>query len=169
MGAVPAAATSMASLALTAAGTISKGQGEQAADEMQAARADKAAEFGKLNAGLTDTVMRENLNTTLGNIEAIRAAGHVDPTSPTTAAIMDRQEKISDRQRTSALVSINAQVADDQASAVYLRKAGAYAVTQSKTAALAGVLGGIGKGLTAGSGGFPGGGGDGGGGSPDGS
>jgi hypothetical protein len=34
--------------------------------------------------------MRENLNVTLGNIEAVRGAAGVDPTSPTTAALMER-------------------------------------------------------------------------------
>lgn len=164
MGAAAAGASSMASLALTAAGTISKGQGEKAADEMQAAKAEQAAEFGKLNAGLTDSVMRENLNTTLGNIDVIRAAGNIDPTSPTTAAIEDRQSQVSNRQRNAALVSINAQVASDQASAAYLRQAGSFALKQSYLGAAAGVLGGIGKGLGSGSFGLPGGGG----GSPDG-
>lgn len=145
----------MASLALTAAGTISKGQGVQAADEMQAAKAEQAAEFGKLQAGLTDTVMRENLNTTLGNISVIRAAGNIDPTSPTTAAIEDRQSQISNRQRNASLVSINAQVASDQASAAYLHQAGAFALKQSYLGAAAGVFGGISKGLSSGSFGLP--------------
>lgn len=158
MGAVPSTVASLASLGLTAAGTVAKGQGVQAADEMQAARADRAAEFGKVQATLTDTTMRENLNTTLGNIDVIRAASNIDPSSPTTAALEDRQRQISDRQRTAAVTTINAQVADDQASANYLRQAGAFALSQSKVAALAGVLGGIGKAFGSFSGGSPGGG-----------
>jgi hypothetical protein len=51
---------------------------------MQAERAERAAQFGKLQATLADTTMRENLNTTLSNIDVIRAAAKIDPTSPTT-------------------------------------------------------------------------------------
>jgi hypothetical protein len=59
---------------------------EASKDEMLADQADRAADFGRLQAGLTDVTLREDLNRTLGNIETIRAAGRVDPSSPTTAA-----------------------------------------------------------------------------------
>src|SRR6185503_19379850 len=103
--------------------------------------------------------MRENLNTTLGNIEAIRAAGNIDPTSPSTSAVLDRQAQISNRQRTAADVTINSQVAADEASANYLRQAGKFAVTQSYLQAAAGVAGGVAKGMSGGTFGFGGGGG----------
>jgi hypothetical protein len=156
MGVAAAGASSMASLALTAMGTISAGQGADAADQMKADQAERAADFGKLQATLTDTTMRENLNTTLGNIEAIRAAGNIDPTSPTTAAVLDRQTQISNRQRTAADVSINSQVEADEASASYLRQAGSFAVTQSYLQAAAGVAGGVAKGASSGVFGFGG-------------
>lgn len=126
-----AGAASIASLGLSAYSSITKGQGTKAADEMQAARAERAAEFGKLQAGLTDTHFREELNTTLSNIEVIRAAGRIDPTSPTTAAVEERQRMLSERQRTAALLNIESQASEDEASAAYLRKAGDYAVSQS--------------------------------------
>src|SRR5438093_1112218 len=95
MGAAAAGASvaSIASMGLSAYGSVLGGkakkqeldfQGSQYG--MQADRASRAAEFGKLQASLTDTVLRENLNVTLGNIDVMRAAAHVDPTSPTTAA-----------------------------------------------------------------------------------
>ncbi len=126
-----AGAASIASLGLSAYSSILKGQGTKAANEAQAARAERAAEFGKLQAELTDTHFREELNTTLGNIEVIRAAGHIDPTSPTTAAIEDRQRMLSGRQRGAALLNIRSQIAEDLSSADYLRKAGDFAVSQS--------------------------------------
>src|SRR6202022_1667893 len=103
-------------------------------------------------AGLTDTTMRENLNTTLSNIEVIRSAARIDPTSPTTAAVESFETMKSDRQRPAALVSINAQVAEDEASAAYLKQAQRFALGQGDTAeemgwlkGFAGLLGGLGQ------------------------
>lgn len=142
-----AAVSSVASIGLSAMATVQKGEGEQAADDFKAARAEEAAKFGRVQADLTDTTMREQLNTTLSNIDAIRAGGGVDPSSPTTAAIEDRNTELSDRQRTTQLVSLRSQANSDEAGAAYLRKAGDFALTQSYTQAAAGVAGGIAKGF----------------------
>lgn len=123
-----ASGASIASLGLSAFSSITKGQGTQAADEFQAAKAERAAQFGRLQAELTDTTMREQLNTTLSNIDVIRAAGRVDPTSPTTAAIEAHNTMLSDRQRTAALLNIKSQISEDEASAKYLHEAGDYAL-----------------------------------------
>lgn len=144
-----AAGASVASLALTAAGDITKGNATQASDNFQADRATRAAQFGETQANLTDTTMRENLNTTLGNIEAVRGAANIDPSSPTTAALMDRSSELSDRQRMAAVGSIKQQSADDLASADYLRRAGDFAVTQSYLAAATDVASAGSKALTA--------------------
>jgi hypothetical protein len=116
---------------------------------VQATRAERAAEFGKMQAGLTDTVMREQLNTTLSNIDVIRAAAHVDPTSATGVAVEAYQSKISDRQRTAALANINQQVAQDTADADYLRKAGQFALNQGYLGAAISAAGAAAKGLAA--------------------
>jgi hypothetical protein len=150
MGAAAAGGASVASLALTVAGDITKGNATKAANDFQADHAQRAAEFGQMQATLTDTTMRENLNTTLGNIEAVRAAANIDPTSPTTAALMDRSEQLSDRQRMAAVGSIKAQAAEDLASADYLRKAGDFAVTQSYLSAATDVFSGVSKGFSKG-------------------
>lgn len=126
-----AGGASIASLALTTASDITAGSGVQAQDDFQADRAERAAQFGAVQATLTDSTMRQNLNTTLGNIEAVRGAAGVDPTSPTTAALMDRSESLSDSQRMAAVGSIKSQDEEDLASAAYLRQAGDFAVTQS--------------------------------------
>lgn len=110
--------------------SVKKGEGAKAADEMQADRLTRAAEFGRVQADLTDTTMREQLNTTLGNIDVIRAAARIDPTSPTTAALEDRQKQISTRERSAAGLSIRSQVAENEDSAAYLRKAGEFALLQ---------------------------------------
>jgi hypothetical protein len=122
-----AAGTSMLSIGLSAYSDIQKGAATQAADEFQANKANEAAKYGRLQADLNDTTYRERLNTTLGNIDAIRAAAHVDPTSPTTAAVEQWQTQISERQRLAASGTLRAQASADDASAEYLRKKGAYA------------------------------------------
>lgn len=142
-----AGGTSLMAIGLTAAGSIAKGQGIQAADEMQAAQAQQAAEFGRTQATLTDATMRERLNTTLANIDAVRAAGHVDPTSPTTASIEDWQKEISRRQQLTSDVSLRSQAATEEASAVYLKSAGEFALTQGYLGAAADIAGGLSKGL----------------------
>lgn len=142
-----AAVSSIASIGLSAMGTIQKGEGEKAAADFKAARAEEAAKFGRLQADLTDTTMRENLNITLANIDAIRAGGNIDPASPTGAAIADQNEMRSDRQRTAALVTARSQANSDEAGAAYLRKAGDFALSQSYTQAAAGIAGGIAKGF----------------------
>lgn len=124
-----------------------KGEGEKAAADFKADQAEQAARFGREQADLTDVTMRERLNSTLANIDAIRAAGHVDPTSPTTAAIEDWQRTLSNRQRTAAVVSQKAQADSDEASAKYLRQAGDFAMTQSYVSAAAGIAGGVAKGM----------------------
>jgi hypothetical protein len=68
-------------------------------------KAARAAEFGKATAAQTDTVMREQLATVLRNIEAVRASGNVDPTSPTTVAMEDRSRPF---QTASALLPLRA-------------------------------------------------------------
>lgn len=142
-----AGAASIASIGLSAMSTIQKGEGEKAADDFKAARAEQAAEFGRLQAGLTDTTDRQHLNITLANIDAIRASGNIDPSSPTGFAIEDRSIERSDLQRTAKLVTLRSQAASDDASARYLRSAGDFALSNSYMQAAAGVAGGLAKGF----------------------
>jgi hypothetical protein len=125
-----ASGASLLSIGLSAYSDVEKGAATQASDEFQADKANEAAKFGRLQADLTDTTSRERLNTTLGNIDAIRAAAHVDPTSPTTSAVEAWQTQISERQRLAASGTQRAQAATDDASANYLRQAGQFAQTQ---------------------------------------
>lgn len=105
-----------------------------AQDTFQGERAKRAAEFGKAQATATDLTMRDQLDQMLGNIDVIRAAGHADPTSPTSAAIKGYETDKSDRQRTAALVSLRSQVAEDEASADFFKQAAGFALTQGTAA-----------------------------------
>lgn len=136
---IAAAASPLAAMGLSAMATIDKGKADQAAQDFKADQAEQAAKFGRLQADLTDTTMREQLNTTLSNIDAIRASGNVGASSPTTAAIEDRNAMLSDRQRTAQLVTLRSQADANDAGAAYLRKAGDFALTQSYTQAGIGI------------------------------
>lgn len=135
---------------MTAVSSIMKGEGTQAADDMQATQLTQAAAFGETQAKLTDTTMRQNLTSTLGNIEAVRAAANVDPTSPTSVALMDQSTQRSDMQRMAAVGTIRTQDETDLASADYLKQAGNFAMTQSYISAAAGVAAAAGKAFTMG-------------------
>lgn len=125
-----ASGASLLSIGLSAYSDVEKGAATQAADEFQADKATENAKFGRLQANLTDTTAHERLNTTLGNIDAIRAAAHVDPTSPTTAAVEQWQTQISERQRLATSGTLRAQAATDDASAAYLKESGQFAQSQ---------------------------------------
>lgn len=145
-----AAGAASGSAALGAISAITSGSGTQASDDQQASRLEQAAAFGETQATLTDATMRENLNTTLGNIETIRAASGTDPNSPTGAALMDRSTELSDRQRLAAVGTIKQQDAEDMASASYLKQAGDFAVKQSYLNAGIGVATSVAKAFTMG-------------------
>lgn len=107
---------------------------EAARSERDADHADRAADFGRLQASLTDASMNETLNSTLGHIQTIRAAGGIDATSPTGQAIAGHETKLADRKRQIALLGINSQVAEDEASAVYLRESAKFSLAQGLSA-----------------------------------
>jgi hypothetical protein len=136
-----ASGTSLLALGLSAYGDVEKGAATQSSDEFQAAKATQAAQVGRLQADLTDTTSHERLNTTLGNIEAVRSAAHIDPTSPTTAAVEQWQTQISERQRLATSGTLRTQAAADDANAAYLTQAGQFAQTQGYLSAAARVAG----------------------------
>jgi hypothetical protein len=130
-----AAGFSLASAGFTAQGDLLKGesaqlqaQGVAAADTFRAEQLQRAAEYGDLKAAQTAGQMTRNLNMTLGNIDATRAAAHDDPTSPTGAAYRGMVEEIGGEQKGITVDSILAQSQEDVANAAYLRQASGQAL-----------------------------------------
>lgn len=123
--------TSLLAIGLKGFGDYTEGQGNKAASDYKAARLEQAARYGRVAAEQTDGQLTEQLNTTLGNIDAIRAAADIDPTSPTTAAIRERQSFVADRQRTTSVNNMLRQAAQSEADANYMRRAGEFALKQS--------------------------------------
>jgi hypothetical protein len=145
-------AISIAGAGFSAYGQIEQAKGVQAGDEARADQLSRAAERGRTAAAQTSAQMTEDLNTTLGNIQVVRAAAGTDPTSPTGAAVLRSQEFVGDRAKDISVENLMAQADENDASANYMRQAGAFALSQGKLGAFATVLKSFGS--AAGSSGF---------------
>lgn len=140
-----AGGTSIASIGLQTYATLLKAQGTATADQYQADKLEKSAQYGELKADQTNAQMTRNLNNVLGNIDAIRAAANTDPTSPTGAAVRDNQEAIGENQRSITVNSIRAQALQDKSDAAFYRQASSDAMLSGEIGAAAGVFGSIAK------------------------
>ena len=100
-------------------------EGQAKADEFQAQQAANAAEYGKVKAAQVGTAMTQNLTAMLGHIQAVRASVGSDPRSPTTAAIMGRQEQVGREDQAIKVGDIEAQSRQDMLqSGMYTQAAG---------------------------------------------
>ncbi|BEV44423.1 hypothetical protein [Afipia carboxidovorans] len=135
---------SLAGAGLSAAGEISKARGQAAGYQFQEAQAQRKAAAARVAADQTDAALREELTTTLGNIGAIRAAAGIDPSSPTTDAIMQRETLISDRNRMIKVGNLNSQAEANDDAAGYYRYAAESAMNTGYMSAFASVIKGIG-------------------------
>jgi hypothetical protein len=111
-----------------------RAEGEANAATFQAQRLDVAAKYGELKASQTGAQMTRNLNTTLGNIDAIRAAAHTDPTSPTGVAVRENTAAIGNEQRNITVDNIKTQTDQQVSDAAYYRTASANALLSGKMA-----------------------------------
>jgi len=87
--------------------------------------------------------MSRQLNQTLGNIDAVRAAANADPNSPTGAAFRENQENIGTDQRITTVDSILQQSRQDRADAAYYKSAASDALFAGEIGAAAGIAKGI--------------------------
>jgi hypothetical protein len=140
----PSTDLSLGSLGLSFYSTILQSQGVATADEFQAQKLEQAATYGELKAVQVGGQMTRNLNQTLGNIDAVRAAANTDPNSPTGAAFRDNQEQIGTDQRTTTVDSILAQARQDRADAQFYRDASSRALLSGNISGAAGILKGLG-------------------------
>lgn len=148
----------LAGVGLTAYSDVAKAQGQQAADNAQAAMLRTKAEYAGAAAAETNATLTDRLATSLGNIDVVRAAGHTDPSSPTTLALRSRTQTIGNQEKAIRVGNILAQQNEDIASANYKTSAGTYAMDMGYLSAATDVVGAIGK-TSPGTFGLPGGGG----------
>lgn len=85
------------------------------------AQAERRALAARTAADQTSAFMREELNTTLGNIMAIRAAAGVTSDSPTGLAILEGQREESNTQRLIKVGNLKAQASMSDADAAFYR------------------------------------------------
>jgi hypothetical protein len=142
-GGSAAGGNSLMSIGLSAYSTILQSQGVAAADEFQAQKLESAATYGELKAVQTGGQMTRQLNQTLGNIDAVRAAARTDPNSPTGIAIRDDQEAQGTQQKVTTVDSILAQATQDKNDAAYYRSAASDALFSGEISAAAGIAKGI--------------------------
>ena len=106
MGAAAAplmAGMNIAGKGMEIAGGISAGIQKKTAAQIESVRLKMAAEAGKVRAIQTDAAYREDLESTMQNITAIRSSQNVGFDSPTSDAIYSKARDLSDRARVVAV------------------------------------------------------------------
>jgi hypothetical protein len=127
------------------AGSLVSAVGQSQADKYAAAQSERAAQVGRIQADQIDANYRDELNSTISNIRAIRASAGVGANSPTGMAIEAKQQKTSDRDRKIDVGSRRMQATQDEQDAAFRRSSAKYAL-------IGGAIGGLSK--FASSGGF---------------
>lgn len=156
---------SIASAGFGLAGAMSSAQGyeDQAAGAEIAANAQSQGELfqskemtiaatnGQAQAAQTDAFMRRKLQSTLANIQAVRASAGTSSSSPTGAAVEASVAGEQDRERAVKVSNINAQSEADTAASLFYKQAsanallgGQYAAEGDEAAAEGAEMGGIG-------------------------
>jgi hypothetical protein len=135
-----AAPLAIAGTGLQIMGGLSAANAQAAGYRHSAAQAERRALAARTAADQTSAFMRDELTTTLGNIEAIRAAAGVTLDSPTGMAIYEREKKESDRQRNVKVGNLLSQAAMSDSDADFYRYAAGHAESM-------GILGAFGRGI----------------------
>jgi hypothetical protein len=139
------AVSSMASAGFGAMGEYEKGRGDSEAAKFEANRARTAAAFGRVRADQTDAQLREELATTLANIDAVRSAQNVSLDSPTGLAIKDEEVRIGDRERMNRVGSLQLQAKEDDRAALYKDRVAADAMRSGRLRAMGKIASGVGQ------------------------
>ena len=155
MGSPAASGFSVAGAGLSAYGDIVRAQGIQAGDVFKANVLQENAQRGRVAAVETGAQFSQKLASDLGNIDAIRAAAHTDPTSPSGAAVRDYHEQIGLTQKAIAVDTLMAQSRQQDAEAQYLRQAGKSALMSGYISAGADIFKGLSSALGGATGSIP--------------
>lgn len=129
---------SLASAGLTAASGAAQGMGMSASYKQKESQAKRLEFASRTAADQTDAQFREELDKTIGNIEAIRAAAGVSGNSPTSDAIREGEEKASDRQRRIKVGNLLSQADQSAGDASYYSSAAGTALGLGALQGLAG-------------------------------
>ncbi|MCH6203438.1 MULTISPECIES: hypothetical protein [Brucella/Ochrobactrum group] len=94
-----------ASALLTGGSLLLSGIGGAIGYNQQAQQAKNAAATGRIQANQIDAGYRDELNSTINNIRAIRAGTGVAADSPTTMAIENENERVNEQNRSRDVAS----------------------------------------------------------------
>lgn len=108
---------------MTGVSGIIGAQGAAAGQKWEAQKAQRAAEVGRVRANQIDATYRDELNSTIANIRAIRASSGASVGSPTGMAIEADQQRISDRDRKIEVGNQRMQANQDEADAKFRKSA----------------------------------------------
>ena len=116
-----AAASTVASSGMRIAGSHGEGRSAKLEGQLKAIRYKTAAEAGRVRAIQTDATYRDELSTTLANINAITAGQNRSIDSATSRALAGRAEEINARARQVATSNerLRAITADSDATMAY--------------------------------------------------
>ena len=157
MGAAGAAGAaggmSLAATGFKVLGDYVSSRAEAGGERYKSELLEQQAEFGRLKAVQTNAQLTRNLAITLGHVDAVRAAMHTDPTSPTGAAVRGEMEATGQMKKEITVENIMQQARMDEANAAYMRSQASNALLEGNIAMLgdtfkgvAGALGGPGGG-----------------------
>jgi hypothetical protein len=125
-------------------GDYLESRGVAAGEKFKAAELEQQAQYGELKAVQTNAQMTRNLAITLGHIDAVRAAAHTDPTSPTGAAVRGTIEEAGTERKDITVENILQQSRMDEANAAYLRDSATKALFAGNVQMLGDLFAGLG-------------------------
>jgi hypothetical protein len=134
---------SLAATGFTMASDYLRSRGAAAGDVFKAEELEQQAQYGELKATQTNAQMTRKLSITLAHIDAVRAAAHTDPTSPTGAAVRGEVEAIGTEQKNITVANIMQQVRMDEANAAYMRSAASNALMSGDIAMVGDLFSGL--------------------------
>lgn len=103
------------------ASALTKGKAESDSLSFQSDQLTKNARAARVQANQTDAYLRDELESIVSNIRAIRAsAGMAD--SPTSDAVIAKESEVSDNQRRIRVGNLNAQADEYDRSAAFTRR-----------------------------------------------
>lgn len=117
--------------ALSIGGSYLQGKGLEAGYQHEEEKAQQKARAARVAADQTDAALTDELSTTLGNIRAIEAAANIDPSSPTSLAIMQHEQDVAGRAMRIKRGNYMAQAGQSESDAAYYSYAARMALPTS--------------------------------------
>ena len=141
-GGAAGAGLSLAATGFKMLGDYTSSRAEAGADIYKSELLEQQAEYGRLKATQTNAQMTRNLAISLSHLDAVRAAAHTDPTSPTGAAVRGEREMLGTEQKEITDENIMQQARMDEANAAYMRSQSSNALLEGNIAMLGDAFGG---------------------------